>query len=196
MTLRASQPRLLVFAGPNGSGKSSIKSSVPSVGIWINADEIKQCSGCTDIEAALEAEKLREYHLSKHKDFSFETVLSTDRNMDLIKRAREAGYRIDCFFVLTADPAINVFRVRTRWLGGGHGVPTDKIISRYHKSLANISRLIPLCDSIRIIDNTDAPFVIYLKNVHGRVVVSENRYWARGRITALATGGFGGEELV
>lgn len=45
---------------------------------------------------------------------------------------------IKCVFVLTADPELNVYRVATRVSKGGHDVPTDKIIDRYSKSLANI----------------------------------------------------------
>ena len=49
-------PQLLVFAGPNGSGKSTVTKGLPIVGLYVNADEIKRQSGCTDLEAAQEAE--------------------------------------------------------------------------------------------------------------------------------------------
>ena len=46
-------------------------------------------------------------------------------------RAKEKGYFVRCYYVLTADPAINVLRVKSRVAAGGHDVPEDKIISRY-----------------------------------------------------------------
>ena len=49
-----------------------------TVGIYINADDIKKSSLCTDMEAAIKAEELREKALSDKIDFTFETVLSTD----------------------------------------------------------------------------------------------------------------------
>ena len=40
--------------------------------------------------------------------------MSTDRNLNLLKRAKEQGYFIRCIYVLTADVNINVFRVESR----------------------------------------------------------------------------------
>ena len=87
-------PEVMVFAGPNGSGKSTITRMAKTVGIYINADDIKRSSLCSDMEAAVKAEELREKALSDKMDFTFETVLSTDRNLNLLKRAKENGYFI------------------------------------------------------------------------------------------------------
>ena len=180
------QPTLLVFAGPNGSGKSLITRKFEIKGLYINADEIKrQDNSLSDLDAAVEAETLREHCLHEMEDFSFETVLSTDRNLDLIARAKEAGYFVDCVFVLTADPEINIFRVKTRVLKGGHDVPVDKTRSRYKKSLENIPSLVALCDRIRIFDNSDEPFIIYIKNTDGSEIISKNNYWSIRKIIAL-----------
>ncbi len=40
------------------------------------------------------------------------------------------------------NPAINIQRVKTRVAAGGHTVPEDKIVSRYHRSLALLGRAI------------------------------------------------------
>ena len=34
-------PEIIVFAGPNGSGKTTITRMVRTVGVYINADDIK-----------------------------------------------------------------------------------------------------------------------------------------------------------
>jgi len=179
------KPQLLVFAGPNGSGKSTISKSRNLIGIYINADDIKMRSGGSDIDAAIEAEKLREHCLANRKDFTFETVLSTMRNIDLIRRAHDAGYVVHCVFVLTASPAVNCFRVRSRILSGGHDVPKESIYRRYYKSLRNISKIIPHCDMIQIVDNTRFPYTIYIKDTNGHEAISENSYWSREAIKAL-----------
>jgi len=179
-------PLLLVLAGPNGSGKSFVTRSIKTHGLYINADDIKRLNkNISEMEAAMAAEELREYCLRSRMDFTFETVLSTNRNLDLIARAKKAGYFIDCYFVLTTDPELNVRRVKSRVSNGGHGVPIDKIRSRYKKSLGNIPALIELCDIIRIVDNTDKPFIIYKKDIAGNEIISENKYWARKRIVSL-----------
>ena len=106
--------RILVFAGPNGSGKSTVTRAWEKYGLYINADDIKETRGCSDLEAALEAERLRELCLSERRSFTFETVLSTERNLDLLSRAKAAGYHIESVFVLTANPELNVFRVKMK----------------------------------------------------------------------------------
>ncbi len=77
----------MVFAGPNGSGKTTITRMAKTVGVYINADDIKKSSLCSDLEAAQKAEELRRSMLEKGEDFTFETVLSTDRNI-LLKKIR------------------------------------------------------------------------------------------------------------
>ena len=137
-TERTKLPEVIAFAGPNGSGKSTIIRMAKTVGVYINADEIKKSNLCTDMEAAKMAEDLREKAIRNKQDFTFETVLSTRRNLDLLKKAKEQGYFVRCVYVLTADSHINVSRVRMREQSGGHGVPEDKIKSRYDKALALI----------------------------------------------------------
>ena len=119
-------PEVIVFAGPNGSGKSTITRMAKTVGIYINADDIKKATLCSDLEAALRAEELRENAIANREDFTFETVLSTDRNLILLRKAKESGYFIRGIYVLTANPGINVARVNAREALGGHGVPKIK----------------------------------------------------------------------
>lgn len=119
---------------------------------------------CSDLEAAQLAEKQREEHLEQMKEFCFETVLSTERNLKLLKKAKVKGYFIRCYYVLTADPMINVWRVRTRVESGGHDVPEDKIIKRYDKALELIKDLLKICDVCHIYDNSgNKPFRIFKK---------------------------------
>lgn len=158
------KPEIVVFAGPNGSGKSTFTALLKPAMDYINADEIKKNLKCSDYEAAKLAEKQREEHLQNMKDFCFETVLSTDRNLNLLKRAKEKGYFIRCYYVLTADPMINIFRVKARVEVGGHDVPEDKIISRFDKVLALVHEVVSVCDICHIYDNSeDRPYRIYKK---------------------------------
>ena len=41
------RPEVIVFAGPNGSGKSTITRMAKTVGVYINADDIKKSSLCS-----------------------------------------------------------------------------------------------------------------------------------------------------
>lgn len=88
------KPEIVVFAGPNGSGKSTFTELLKPPIDYINADEIKKNMKCSDLEAAQIAEKQREEHLANMQEFCFETVMSTDRNLNLLKRAKAMGYFI------------------------------------------------------------------------------------------------------
>ena len=180
-------PEILVFAGPNGSGKSTISRAWEKKGLYINADDIKTARGCSDLRAAQEAERLRESCLSAGRSFTFETVLSTGNNLNLLRRAKNEGYRIEGVFVLTADPELNVFRVKSREMSGGHPVPPDKIRSRYRRSLANMAELMELCDVFRLVDNTDQPEILLKKDSTGLQLQAANRYWTVDRINSLIT---------
>lgn len=58
---------------------------------YINADEIKKNIKCSDLEAAQLAEKQREEYIEHMDEFCFETVLSTRRNIDLLKKGERKG---------------------------------------------------------------------------------------------------------
>ena len=158
------QPEIIVFAGPNGSGKSTFTELLKPPVDYINADEIKKNLKCDDLTAAKLAEKQREDHLQNKEDFCFETVLSTPRNLNLLRRAKKLGYFIRCYYVLTVDPYINVYRVKSRVAEGGHDVPVEKIIERYDKVLAQVCDVVEIADICHIYDNsTEQPFRIFKK---------------------------------
>ena len=179
------KPRLLVIAGPNGSGKSTVTKGLPLIGLYVNADEIKRVSGCTDLEAAQEAEQLRELLLARRADFAFETVLSTDRNLSLLRRAKEAGYEICVVFVLTSDVEINARRVQERAAAGGHDVPEDKIKSRYGKSIRNLSPLVRIADKTRVLDNSGAEPRLICEVEGNAVRIWDNDVWTKNAILRL-----------
>jgi predicted ABC-type ATPase len=184
---RDKKPEIVVFSGPNGSGKSTLTNLLRPVDmIYINADEIQRVLGCENLEAARLAEARRETALRNLESFCFETVLSTDRNLKLLQRAKEAGFFIRCYYVLTADPQINVSRVASRVSAGGHDVPTEKIVSRYHKALALVRELIPLCDVCHIYDNSAAaPYRIFKKRKTKCWYCAEPDLWLKEDIIAL-----------
>lgn len=79
------KPEVIVFAGPNGSGKSTFTELLKPPIDYINADEIKKNLRCSDLEAAQLAERRRENNIEQMREFCFETVLSTERNLKLLE---------------------------------------------------------------------------------------------------------------
>lgn len=178
------KPEIIVFAGPNGSGKSTITKMANIIEPYVNADDIKKATLCSDMEAAIEADNIRNSLIDENKSFTFETVLSTDRNLKLLQKAKDNGYFIRCIYILTADPKINVYRVEIRTAFGGHSVPKDKIISRYGKALDLIPELLKVCDICHIYDNSDVPFRIFKKR-KDVYYYWENSFWNKEQISNL-----------
>jgi predicted ABC-type ATPase len=127
---------------------------------------------------------MREQAIAELKSFTFETVMSTDRNLKLLRKAKEKGYFIRCIYVLTADVNINVLRVESREATGGHGVPEDKIRSRYIKSLNLIPELVEIADVMHIYDNSTIPFRIFKKR-KTEYYIWENENWNMETIKKL-----------
>lgn len=158
------KPVVQIFAGPNGSGKTVIARIFPAVGTYVNANDLKMEYGLTDLEAAQKAEELRGHLLARGADFSFETVLSTERNLLLLQKAKGYGYEVRSIYVLTCDENINIARIKARSASGGHDVPEDQIRARYHRALSLLPHLIGICDKIAVYDNsTDIPVLIFDK---------------------------------
>ena len=177
------KPVLIVIAGPNGSGKTSttrlvIKHEWAEQCVYINPDEIAQTKfgDWNDPNAVRQAveycEDLREQLLKEHKDFIFETVLSSDGKVDFLKRAKEEGYFIRVFFICTSTPAINASRIAKRVMEGGHDVPIHKIISRYQKAIVNAGQIAQFVDRLYVydnsIDNQDAHLIF--RSVDGKFI--------------------------
>ena len=159
------KPVLIVIAGPNGSGKTSttrlvIKHEWAEQCVYINPDEIAQTkfgdwNNPDAVRQAVEyCEEWREQLLKEHKDFIFETVLSSDGKVDFLKRAKEEGYFIRVFFICTSTPAINASRIAKRVMEGGHDVPINKIISRYQKAIVNAGQIAQFVDRLYVYDNS------------------------------------------
>lgn len=184
---RRTKPCVLVFAGPNGSGKSTVTRWAEITGEYINADDIKRIDDISDLDAARKAESLRELCVSRKQDFTFETVLSTARNIELLKKAKAAGYFVKGVFVLTKDPDINVLRVKNRVEKGGHDVPRDKILSRHRRSLKLLPALIELSDICHVYDNSEnnRSFFRIFKKKDNQYYFWENSFWNKENISSL-----------
>lgn len=157
-----SSPRLVVFAGPNGSGKTTLMSEMLrdgfKFGVYINPDEIAaRLFGPYAFRvrtAQFIANKWRDVCIRKRRDFTFETVMSHESKIDVMRRARDAGFHVTLLFVGTDDPAINVARVNARVQLGGHSVPEDRIVARYHRTMRNLIRATATADRTILYDNS------------------------------------------
>ena len=105
---------------------------------------------------ALFANFLQDRFLDRGESFSQETVFSHPSKVEALKRASETGYRTYLYFIATSDPEINACRVANRCAQGGHNVPSDKIVSRYLRSIAQLKAAVPHLSRAYVFDNSGA----------------------------------------
>lgn len=104
--------------------------------------------------AQILAHFLRKKLLQEKKKLSFETVFSHTSKLDIMREAKEAGYKVYMYFISTESPEINKFRVEARKNKGGHDVDPDKIEQRYYRSLDLLFDAAQLCYQVFFIDNS------------------------------------------
>jgi predicted ABC-type ATPase len=153
--------RLDLIVGPNGSGRSTIVELViaanrPGVP-FVNADVIAADRWPEDplahaYDASRLAAEIRDALLARGEPFIAETVASHDSKIDLVRRARSAGYHIHLIVVAVPED-LSVARVTHRVAAGGHDVPEDKIRARYRRLWDNVVTMIELVDDAEVIDN-------------------------------------------
>lgn len=155
--------RLWILAGGNGAGKSSFyRTFLKPAGIpFVNADLIasrvyEQHAEENSYAAAQIAEEQRERFLLKGQSFCFETVFSHPSKIDFIAKAKAHGYEIVLVFIHLASPDLNKARIAQRVAAGGHDVPDEKVEPRIGRALENLRKAIPLCEQVRLLDNSSA----------------------------------------
>jgi HPt (histidine-containing phosphotransfer) domain-containing protein len=89
--------------------KSTVTRMAKIIEPYINADDIKTSIRCDDLTAAKLATSMREKQLNDRKGFTFETVLSTTRNLKLLKKAKQQG-----FFIIGR---VIIFKIKACYLG-------------------------------------------------------------------------------
>lgn len=104
--------------------------------------------------ASVAADYIRHKLLQAGVTFTFETVMSSPDKIDFLKKAQVAGFRTYLYYVATEDPEINISRVDTRVAEGGHPVPPEKIVSRYHRSLNLLADAVQHANRTYIFDNS------------------------------------------
>lgn len=96
---------------------------------------------------------LQSEYIRRGISFSQETVFSHPSKVQALAAAKDAGFRTYLYFVATDSPGVNIARVAARSRTGGHDVPSDKIVSRYSRSLANVAFAIPHLSRAFFFDN-------------------------------------------
>ena len=159
--------QLWILAGGNGAGKSTFyRTQLAPLGLpFVNADILAkelypQSPEEHSYDAAKLATEIRFKLLREGRSFCFETVFSHPSKIDFVAQAKALGYEIILVFIHLDPVSLNQARVAQRLSEGGHNVPDEKVASRIPRLLQNIKKTLPLCDQVRILNNSriDSPF--------------------------------------
>ena len=116
------------------------------------------------------------------KSFVTESVFSHPSKLELIKEAKEIGYRVMVLHVSVEASDLSVARVAERVKEGGHDVPEKKIRERFKRNGALIRQAVMLSDVAHIYDNSklNLPLVRVMSFTEGKLsfVVEQLPQWA------------------
>lgn len=156
---------LYIISGCNGAGKTTASYTVlPEIlncKEFVNADEIAAGLSPFNPEGmAIEAGRLMlkriDELMKSGADFAIETTLSTRSYAKLVEAAKQAGYTVTLLYFWLNTPQLAIQRVAQRVASGGHNIPEDVIIRRYHKGICNLfSIFMNLVDEWFVFDNSD-----------------------------------------
>ena len=113
-------------------------------------DSVRINSYHASFVASFLAQKL----LATRQSFAFETVMSHSSKIDLLRAAKEAGYKTYLYFVFTDSLDTNVTRVKLRAMQGEHDVNEETIKSRAPRTFALLPEAFNLAETAYIIDNS------------------------------------------
>jgi predicted ABC-type ATPase len=158
------RPIIVALAGPNGAGKTTFyHAHLRSSGLrFINVDNIAAAINIRAYEAAAIANALRLELFRQRESFVFETVFSDPigDKLTFLKEAADSGYAVVLCFIGISNAAVSEERVAMRVSQGGHDVPSEKLATRFVRTLANLKGAINQLPLVLIYDNSDlkAPF--------------------------------------
>jgi predicted ABC-type ATPase len=152
-------PIVVAIAGPNGAGKSTFfEAHLKSSGLrFLNADVIARELEVDAYEAARMIGALRTELVNLRESFIFATVFSdpVGDKLGFLKQTAQAGCAVVLCFVGVADADTSEQRVAMRVSQGGHDVPTEKLVERFPRTLANRALAIRELPCVLVFDNDD-----------------------------------------
>jgi predicted ABC-type ATPase len=184
-----SQKEIVLLGGPNGAGKTTAaRVLLPEffeLHPYLNADEMARRIFPEDVEAAAFAagrEMILEMRalVRDGRSFAFESTLAGKSYLRLLEHCKINGWRITLLYFWLPRPEMAIARVARRVSQGGHDIPPDVILRRYHAGVANMRRLyLPLADEAEIYDNTDGRRVLIAERREGlELLVHDPDRWA------------------
>ena len=192
--------KAIIFAGVNGAGKSTfynMSQDIPDFKetVRINTDEIVREIGnwqsdADQMKAGRIGIKLRNVAIRQGKSFNEETTLCGKTIIKLFEKLKENGYKINLYYVGLKNSDIALVRIKNRVANGGHNIPAEKVRKRYEESINNLEKVIPLCDSVSVFDNSES-FRRLATTKEGKLIQKADKvpFWFNSKLKNLISSG-------
>ena len=116
--------------------------------------------------------------LNSGKSFAIETTLSGKNHIKTIQKAKDLGYFVVLIYSYLDNPTLCENRIKIRVLNGGHDIPKDDIIRRFHRSKENFWNIYKnLADEWYLFYNGTAEYILVAQYANDEIeIFSENLY--------------------
>jgi predicted ABC-type ATPase len=187
MDIIQEKPQMFIISGCNGSGKTTASYSLlPQLfecTQFVNTDEFaKSINPGNPEKAALAASRLMvkkiNYLIGRKVTFAIESTLAVRTLLQTTRKAQEVGYEVTVLYFWLNSPEMAIQRVKSRVAAGGHSIPVDVIVRRYHVGLNYfLNDYTRICDKWILADNSTYPFTVVAEGTReGANIIDEGKY--------------------
>jgi len=135
----------------------------------ISPDNLAAEQEISPLQAGKVAIREQERLLSAGESFAVDTTLSGKHQIDLMRRAKTAGFKVNLIFICVSSPALCQARIEERISSGGHAVPARDVARRFERSLANLKVAFDIAERVFVLDNTGESHRLLLSVERGQL---------------------------
>ncbi len=170
-------PLAVFLIGANGSGKSTLRNYLNLSDIQTNIDPdvlnriFKNKYPQNYIfESARCAITMYQQSIKNEFNVCIESTLAGHGTMDRIIQAKNCGYFIIGYFVGLNNVELNLVRIKNRVALGGHDIPKNTVLKRYHESMDNLTKIKNYFNELHIIDNSFTAYQLQLSKYQENII--------------------------
>lgn len=186
-TIAPYRPRFWIVGGPNGSGKSTLYGRNDVAGfdgsVWIVNPDLLTVRLMEAEKLSLDAANLAAVRriaawlhssMEVHQTIGVETVLSTPKYREVVRKAREKGFEFSLLYIYVASAEQQLERIKARVAKGGHDVPEDRVRGRRERSFNELPWFFWASDFASIFDNSSGEPQLVASKIGPRVTFDDN----------------------